>query len=173
MKKVLAILFVSLVMVACKTETKTEVKGNPEYPDAPKKEEMAFTSFGEKISYKNAFSAADMKAKYDGLKVGDTIDVKFSSSINEVCSKKGCWMKLGLEGDEETMVRFKDYGFFMPLDSKGREVIVEGKAFVKEVSVDELKHYAEDAGKSKEEIAKITEPKREYAFEAKGVLMKK
>ena len=30
-----------------------------------------------------------------------------------------------------------------------------------------------DAGKSKDEIAKITEPKVEYTFEADGVLMKK
>ena len=60
----------------------------------------------------------------------------------------------------------------MPLDSKDREVIVEGKAYVTETSVNELRHYAEDAGKSKEEIAKITESKREFAFEAHGVLMK-
>ena len=82
-------------------------------------------------------------------------------------------MKLPLSENSETMVRFKDYGFFMPLDSKDREVIVEGKAFVTEVSVDDLKHYAEDAGKSAEEIAKITTPKKEFAFEANGVLMKK
>jgi len=71
------------------------------------------------------------------------------------------------------MVRFKDYGFFMPLDSQGKQVIVEGKAFVKITPVDELQHYAEDAGKSKEEIAKITEPRKEFAFEANGVLIKK
>ena len=47
------------------------------------------------------------------------------------------------------------------------------KAFVKETSVKELQHYAEDAGKTKEEIAKIIAPKKEFAFEAKGVLMKK
>lgn len=82
-------------------------------------------------------------------------------------------MKLALADGTETMVRFKDYGFFMPLDSKDREVIVNGKAFVKKTSVKELRHYAEDAGKTKEEIAKITEPKIEFTFEADGVLMKK
>ena len=71
------------------------------------------------------------------------------------------------------MVRFKDYGFFMPLDAAEKEVIVAGKAYVKETSVDELRHYAEDAGKTQEEIALITEPKKEFAFEANGVLMKK
>jgi hypothetical protein len=61
----------------------------------------------------------------------------------------------------------------MPLDSKDSEVIVNGKAFVKETSVKELQHYAEDAGKTKEEIALITESKVEFAFEADGVLIKK
>ena len=36
-----------------------------------------------------------------------------------------------------------------------------------------LKHYAEDAGKTEKEIAKITVSKKEFAFEANGVLMKK
>ena len=82
-------------------------------------------------------------------------------------------MKLLLDDKTETMVRFKDYGFFMPLDANDREVIVEGKAFVQKTSVKELQHYAEDAGKTKEEIAKITSPKTEFSFEANGVLMKK
>jgi hypothetical protein len=130
-----------------------------------------FTSFGKKIESNDALSAGQMLDKFNGLKIGDTINVKFASNIGEVCSKKGCWMVLPV-ADKETMVRFKDYGFFMPLDSKGKQVIVEGKAFVKETSVDELRHYAEDAGKAKEEIEKITEPKKEFAFLAHGVLMK-
>ena len=168
MKKLLTILAFAAVFIACKSE-KEESK-------TEKKEVVAsaYNSFGEKISEEDFMSSVDAYAKYQTLKEGDTIDLKFASTINELCSKKGCWMKLPAgEGDETVMVRFKDYGFFMPLDSQGKEVIVEGKAFVNEVSVDELKHYAEDAGKSKEEIAKITEPKFEMAFEASGVLMKK
>lgn len=131
-----------------------------------------YDSFGDKISADKVMTADEMLAKFNMMQIGDTINVKFTSKINDVCAKKGCWMKLPV-GEQETMVRFKDYGFFMPLDSKDKEVIVEGKAFVKVTPVKELQHYAEDAGKSKEEIAKITEPKKEYAFEANGVLMKK
>ncbi|PQJ80554.1 DUF4920 domain-containing protein [Polaribacter porphyrae] len=156
-----------LVFASCKNDKKQEVSKKE-----TTKELASFNSYGDKISEENSLSASEMYAKFKTMKVGDTVNVKFSSKINEVCSKKGCWMKLPV-GETETMVRFKDYGFFMPLDSKDKEVIVEGKAFVKETPVDELKHYAEDAGKSKEEIAKITEPKIEYAFEANGVLMKK
>jgi hypothetical protein len=68
-------------------------------------------------------------------------------------------------------VKFKDYGFFMPKDIAGREVIMEGTAYREVVSVDELKHLAKDAGKSEEEIAKITEPKEELQFLAHGVIL--
>ena len=81
------------------------------------------------------------------------------------------WNKAENYGENQVMVKFKDYGFFMPLDAKG-EVVVNGKAFITETPVDELRHYAEDAGKSKEEIEAITEPKLEYRFEADGVLLK-
>ena len=91
--------------------------------------------------------------------------------IVDVCAKKGCWMTLDM-GEETVMVRFKDYGFFVPTDASG-EVVINGKAFVNEISVDDLKHYAEDAGKSAEEIAKITEPEITMSFEADGVLLKK
>ena len=82
-------------------------------------------------------------------------------------------MKLKLENGEEAMVKFKDYGFFMPKDIAGKEVIVNGLAFIEEMSVEEQKHYAEDAGESKEVIAAITAPKKTYRFEADGVLLKK
>jgi hypothetical protein len=137
------------------------------------KQEITYDSFGAKISLDDAISSKALLSKFKTMQAGDTINVKFASNIKEVCSKKGCWMKLPLDENTETFVRFKDYGFFMPLDSKGREVVLNGRAFVKETSVKELQHYAEDAGKSKEEIAKITEPKREFSFEADGVLMKK
>ena len=68
-------------------------------------------------------------------------------------------------------VTFKDYAFFMPKDLTGKRVVVEGYAYVDETPVDVLRHYAEDAGKSKEEIEKITEPKREVAYEASGVVI--
>ena len=168
MKKIFTLLVLALwVFASCKAE-KSDKKDKETI-----NETMAYASFGDKILADKALSSAEMLQQFKALKAGDTIDVKFASKINDVCSKKGCWMKLALDTDKETMVRFKDYGFFVPLDSQDKEVIVSGKAFIKETSVDELRHYAEDAGKSEEEIAKIMEPKKEFAFEANGVLMKK
>ncbi len=121
-----------------------------------------------------AFKPADVVA-YEDLanQVSDTdsLSVMVKGEVSDVCQAKGCWMNITQENGEEMMVRFKDYGFFMPKDIAGRNVIMNGKAFFQLTSVDELRHYAEDAGKSKEEIEAITEPKRELAFLADGVIL--
>ncbi|MGB3548543.1 MAG: DUF4920 domain-containing protein [Saprospiraceae bacterium] len=100
----------------------------------------------------------------------DTMEVNVAGKVNSVCKMKGCWMTIVDEStDAEMMVKFKDYGFFMPMDIDGREVVMHGKAYYQTTPVDELRHYAEDAGKSAEEIAAITEPERELRFLASGV----
>ncbi|MDE0535495.1 DUF4920 domain-containing protein [Tenacibaculum sp. L6] len=159
----------SIALSSCKVEK----KGEKSTTNDTEVQKIEYASFGEKITDAEAISADEMRAKFKNLKAGDTLNVKFTSTINEVCKKKGCWMKLDLGEEQESMVRFKDYGFFMPLNADAKEVVVNGKAYVTEISVDELQHYAKDAGKSEEEIAQITEPKYTYAFEADGVLMKK
>lgn len=156
----------SLVVVSCKNETQTT-----DSETETVKEEIAYASFGTGINDKDALSSERMMERYKTIKVGDSINSKMKGKIQEVCSAKGCWMKLDMGGENEVMVKFKDYGFFMPLNAEG-EVVIEGKAYVSETSVEELRHYAEDAEKSEEEIAAITEPKRTFSFEADGVLLK-
>lgn len=165
MKRILFLLALSFITFGCKNE-KTEEKPLAEV------EEIAinYQTFGDKISDENVLSKAEMIEKYKALKPGDTVNVKFASTVKEVCQKKGCWMNLDMNG-EEAMVRFKDYGFFMPKDITGQEIIVNGKAYVEEMSVEDQRHYAEDGGKTADEIAAITEPKRTLAFEADGVLI--
>ncbi|NND88583.1 MAG: DUF4920 domain-containing protein [Flavobacteriaceae bacterium] len=133
-------------------------------------QEVQFQSFGEPIQPTDAIDEKQLAKTYENLRPGDTVAVKFKAEVNAVCQSKGCWMKMDV-GEEEAMVKFKDYGFFMPKDIAGEEVIVEGKAFVEEMSVEEQKHYAEDAGKSPEEIAMITAPKRTLSFISNGVLI--
>ena len=168
MKKIILLLAIGFAALACKNETK-EAETNVDVV----KEEIAYASFGKEINDSDALVPDDMLKKYQNLKIGDTINSKMKGKILEVCSKKGCWMKIDMDGkgEKEVMVKFKDYGFFMPLNAEG-EVVLNGKAFVSETSVEELRHYAEDADKSDKEIAAITEPKFEYHFEADGVLLK-
>ena len=96
-------------------------------------------------------------------------DGKIQGKVVEVCQAMGCWAKLKKEDGSTVMIKVKDHEFAMPLDIVGRTVIVEGKAELKETSVAMLKHYAEDAGKSKEEVEKIKEPKKELIMMIKGV----
>lgn len=101
-----------------------------------------------------------------------TFEGKISGVIKEVCSKKGCWMTMDLPNGESMRVTFKDYGFFIPTDSQGFPVVLQGVATLKETDVAALQHFAKDQGMSPEEIANITEPKREITFEATGVVIK-
>ncbi|WP_179008481.1 DUF4920 domain-containing protein [Winogradskyella forsetii] len=168
MKKTILFIAICFAIISCKNETKTtETAKNTEEA----KQEVAYASFGKKINDADALTSERMMEHYKTMKEGDTINSKVKAKIIEVCSAKGCWMTLDMDGDNEVMVKFKDYGFFMPLNAEG-DVVVNGKAFVSETSVEELRHYAEDAGKTKEEIEAITEPKRTYSFEADGVLLK-
>ncbi len=166
MKHILSALVLITLMVSCKS------KGQEVEKQEVVKEEIAYASFGDKINDENVMTTKQMAEKYKSMSVGDTINTKISATVIEVCQAKGCWMTLNLENGEEAMVKFKDYGFFMPKDIAGKEVVLNGKAFVNEVPVDEQRHYAEDAGKTKEEIAAIIEPKKTYSFEADGVLIK-
>lgn len=161
MKKITLILISSLVIIGCKKES---ISTNTS---------TSFAIFGDSITVENAISNQMMLDKYDKLKPGDTISIKFKSKINNVCQKKGCWMTLELPSGKEAFVKFKDYAFFIPKNAQNEEVIVNGKAFVSIETVEELKHYAKDEGKSQAAIDSITVPKINYSFLADGVLIKK
>ncbi len=125
--------------------------------------------FGKEINDKKAIQASALPAK-----MGDQEEMatKVTGTVESVCQVKGCWMKVKMDNGETMRVMFKDYAFFVPKDIAGKTVVFEGEAQMKTVPVEHLQHYAKDAGKSNEEIAKITEPKKELTFIADGVLVK-
>ena len=98
--------------------------------------------------------------------------VKIEGEILSSCPMKGCWMKISVEKDT-VLVRFKDYGFFVPKNGiEGKSTIINGELSVDTLSIAQLQHYAEDAGKSKEEIALISKPEITISFLADGVVIK-
>ena len=126
--------------------------------------------YGKKITEKGAIPATDLVAKM-GQK--EKMPAKVEGTVESVCKMKGCWMKVKT-GDGQTMrVSFKDYGFFVPKDIVGKTVVMQGTAETTTTPVDELRHYAQDAGKPKAEIEKITEPEKALTFVADGVIVKK
>ncbi|MCB0515891.1 MAG: DUF4920 domain-containing protein [Bacteroidetes bacterium] len=126
-------------------------------------------SFGEQITADGAISMASLTEKMQ--QTTSEQQAKVEGNVAAVCQVKGCWMNL-YQPDSSTMrVTFKDYAFFMPKDIEGKKVIVEGIAKYDTTSVEDLRHFAEDEGKSAEEIAAISAPAVELVFEANGVLL--
>lgn len=101
----------------------------------------------------------------------DKFSGKVTGKVTDVCLEKGCWMKLEKADGSPLTVKFKDYKFFMPKDIVGKEVVLEGYAMVKEVTVEQQKSLAKESGKSAVDIENIKEPKREVQFVASGVLV--
>ena len=101
--------------------------------------------------------------------VNDQFEGQVKAKVTEVCKAEGCWIKVQKADGTSMMVRAKDHKFLMPENIVGKTVLIEGSATVKEVSEEMRKHYAEDGGKSKEEIAKIKGPEKDVQFSAKGV----
>ncbi|WP_297792328.1 DUF4920 domain-containing protein [uncultured Eudoraea sp.] len=166
MKSFNIFLVVLVLLTGCKDQKK------PSNPGENQEVERNYASFGKAIDGESALGSDEMFGKYQSLLATDTLNLKFEATVNDVCKSKGCWMKLNLKNGEEVMVKFKDYGFFVPKDIEGKEVIVNGIAFLDYMSIEDQKHYAEDAGESEEMINQITEIKKTYGFEADGVLIK-
>ncbi|HBV17716.1 DUF4920 domain-containing protein [Chryseobacterium carnipullorum] len=106
------------------------------------------------------------KLKKDNKKV-EGVAVK--GKVTDVCEKKGCWLTIQTEDNSQFFVKMKDYAFFVPTALKGKTVVMEGTAERKVTSIDEQKHYAEDAKKPQAEIDAITSPKEEIRFVANGI----
>lgn len=130
---------------------------------------IEITKHGADINEKGAVNSTEFLAQFENK---DSLEVKLSANIAEVCSKKGCWMKLDMGNGKTMRVTFKDYEFFVPKDAAGKTAILQGVAKIDTVDVATLRHYAEDANAPQEEIDAITEPEINYAFEAVGVIIK-
>ncbi len=125
---------------------------------------------GEKITPEGAVSVEQALKQLE--KEGKVAKIKVQGKVSRVCQKKGCWMVLTDDDGHEIRVVFKDYSFFVPKDIAGYEAIAEGALYYETISVQHLRHLAKDAGKSEEEIAKITEPERIPTLEAHGVIIR-
>lgn len=157
MKKILLSLSILLLLAACGGEPKgTAVAGGGE-------------AFGEKINPESAISIELLEKKIKGKQ---SLQTTIEGDIDGVCLKKGCWMTLEKPNGDPMRVSFKDYGFFVPTDCAGKKAVAMGTAKFDTTSVADLRHYAEDEGLSKEEIASITAPEIELVFVADGVIIK-
>jgi hypothetical protein len=158
MKKV----FIALALIMTSSavlHAQKEVVRNPAVPGQ---------TYGEKISADNSMPIAELPALLENK---DKVQTKVVAKVIDVCPKKGCWMTLYINDSTKAFVKMKDYGFFVPMDMIGKTVVLEGEASIKTTSVNELRHYAEDAKKPQAEIDAITEPEKSIRFLATGIVV--
>ena len=91
-------------------------------------------------------------------------EVLVETRIAKVCQKKGCFF-VAQEGPATVRVSFKDYGFFIPTDSGGKNVVLLGTFSRKSVSKEQAEHYAADLG----ETTASAPEKFEYSIVASAV----
>ena len=134
---------------------------------AQKSKDEEITSYGENFVAANVVSLAQLQEK---MKSETRFACVFEGSIVQTCQKAGCWMEVAMPVGDGMTVFMKDHAFAVPLEKcEGKKTFVKGEAYFKELTVAYLQHLAEDAGKSKEDIAKITEPQKQLVFNASGV----
>ncbi|KIA83538.1 hypothetical protein OA84_08520 [Kaistella solincola] len=141
-----------------------------ETPAPPAGKALVGDFYGAQVSAKAekmAISPAELDQKLSSSAKLENIAVK--GKVVEVCENKGCWMTIKTDNNERFFVKMKDYAFFVPTSLVGKNIILEGNAETKTISVEEQRHYAEDAKKPTAEIEAITKPKEEIRFLASGI----
>ena len=174
MKKVLLLTTVAFSIWACapkaeNAEETTDTADTTAVEETTEDIQVDSTHFGEVIDAEGAMTMADLAS---AMEEGDSVNMKVSTVAKECCQKKGCWMKVETADGSLMRVTFKDYGFFVPMDIGGKEIVMEGTAVKDTTSVEDLRHYAEDGGATEDEIAAITEPEVSTTFVATGVMIK-
>jgi len=167
MKKILysALVLSMVTFAACnKTETTTENTETTETTETA----APGQNYGEKITQENAISVAELETQMAGQ---DSLAIKITGEIEEVCQMKGCWVTLKMPSGEAMRVMFGEDEYFVPKDVSARSAVMEGVAYREIIPVDEQRHYLEDAGKSQEEIMAITQPDTTLTFDAKGIII--
>jgi flagellar biosynthesis component FlhA len=165
-----------LLVTACNQATEGKESGAEENVEQATEasEEVAEESkqednhFGQMLAVEGAKTIDEFATMMEGK---DSLRVKIRAVATDVCQKKGCWMKVETADGSLMRIKFKDYGFFVPKDITGKHIVFEGLAFRDTVSVEDLRHYAEDGGQTEEEIAAITEPEINTSFIADGVVI--
>lgn len=101
----------------------------------------AAETFGKPLKGLKPVSLAEVLSKPEAGRI-----VRLEGTIERVCENKGCWLGFK-QGEQAVHVTFEGYSFFVPKDSKGRKVILEGKVLVKERSKDEIEHLESEGAK--------------------------
>jgi hypothetical protein len=108
------------------------------------------TSYGKALTVKDVTKVSDILAhpeQYQGKRV------KVEGAVVDVCTMRGCWIKIAGDKDFES-IRFKvdDGVITFPMTARGKTALVEGIVSVTTQSVEEQikqgEHMAQEEGKT-------------------------
>jgi Domain of unknown function (DUF4920) len=166
MKKFLfSVLIGGVIFSSCSNQTSSDKKSNSDSSSTK-------NVFGKSFEVKNPVATAEVfKQIQDGKKFSGVMEGK----IVAVCQESGCWADVELPAGQKIKVKFRDANdeeFFIDKNSKDKIIDVNGEAYMDTLSVDDLKHFAKDAGKSDAEINAIKNFQVEPTFIANGAVLK-
>jgi len=87
--------------------------------------------------------------------------IEIRGEVVEVCQRRGCWLRMAPTGSGDTdgvFVKFTcpiEGERLIPMAALGQLVLVEGTLIVETISEAERRHYASDAGATREQIGNI------------------
>lgn len=129
--------------------------------------QVAWRDYGNGVKMKEM---TPLKSLLDRGKDALGKEVVVEGVVTEVCQTRGCWMVVE-DGESHVRVEFEKYGFFVPWDSKGKKVKLQGRLTEKTVGAAAAKHMADEMSKPPVEKKQIQEKQTIVIFLASGVSM--
>ncbi len=162
MKKILyASLFLCLAAACNMNSNKLSDSAKADSTTVANKFGLQFES-KEPVSADQLVEKVNAKRSFNGVVEG---------KITAVCKKAGCWANIETADGNKLKVLFRNADgseFGIDKNSIGKKLIAHGVGYLDTTTVEMLRHYAADDGKSKEEIDKINSPEIVVGFTADG-----
>jgi hypothetical protein len=141
------VLLASCAAFGCNKSREPVEPGPATEPTKPAEAQPARQTFGAPLGKSPPVTLADVLKAPDKF-ADQTVTVE--GQVRSACTRKGCWMELS-EGSDAAApgcrVTFKDYGFFVPVDSAGSKARVEAKVESKVVKPSMVQHLEEEGAK--------------------------
>ena len=160
-------IFIIALFITCTSAVFAQPNNNLIRLSEPAYETEKYELFGEPIKESDFQPAVRLAEIVDSKQKEGP--VKLVTTVAQVCQKKGCFF-IARDENYTARITFKEYGFFIPTDSEGKEVVLVGEFSVKTLSEDQAKHFAEDAG---ENPGKISGDQKEYSVVASSIIVPK
>jgi hypothetical protein len=142
-----------LTLAACKTTAEPTPAAAAEAPAPAPSAAANRKTFGSPVAAGTAVALDDVLKAPD--KFADQ-SVLVEGEVRRACTRKGCWMELSTAQDPAApgcRVTFKDYGFFVPIDSAGSKARVEAKVESKLLKPSLVTHMEEEGAKFADKAA--------------------